>query len=74
MTDPEFPRPLSGAETPSIARIYDYLLGGHNNSAADGPDLVEPGLVLLSEWRPGGEKNILDGPAGFGAVGRVRAH
>jgi hypothetical protein len=35
-------------------------------------DLAEPGLVLLSQWRPGGEESALDGPAGFGAVGQIR--
>jgi O-methyltransferase involved in polyketide biosynthesis len=41
-----------------------------------GLDLVEPGLVLLSQWRPSGSAvhdHTLDGAAGYGAVGRVRA-
>ncbi len=54
-------------KTPNVARIYDYLLGGKDNFAADrkaakrlieaipdvdGFELVEPGLTWIAEWRP----------------------
>ena len=47
---------------PSIARVYDYMLGGKDNFAIDRqvaemtlkivPDVLEPGLVPLPLWRP----------------------
>ncbi|HTW01647.1 MAG TPA: SAM-dependent methyltransferase [Streptosporangiaceae bacterium] len=39
----------------------------------DGFDLVDPGLVLVSDWRPDGRlPSSADTPAMFGAVGQVR--
>jgi hypothetical protein len=46
MADREMPPGLSGAMTPNPARIYDYLLGGHNNHAADRE--VADALLALS--------------------------
>jgi hypothetical protein len=51
-----------GIETdrPSVARLYDFFLGGQHNFAAEitqffcGFDLVPPGLVYLPLWRPEG--------------------
>ena len=44
----------SGIDTtvPNVARIYDYLLGGMDNLAADRFKLVDPGVVWMTEWRP----------------------
>ena len=54
-------------DIPSVARIYDYLLGGKDNYPADrahvrsraeirklvaGMDIIEPGLAWPPEWRP----------------------
>jgi hypothetical protein len=40
----------------------------------EGLDLVEPGLVLVSHWRPDGSlPTSADTPAMFGAVGQLRA-
>jgi O-methyltransferase involved in polyketide biosynthesis len=38
-----------------------------------GLDLVEPGLVVMSQWRPDSGQPVPDQPAGFGAVGRLPA-
>jgi hypothetical protein len=52
-------------EVPSIARTYDYLLGGKDNFPADrrtieqiteyfgDMTLLEPGVVPSARWRPG---------------------
>ena len=35
-----------------VARVYDYLLGGKDNFAADREAAEQPGLVRVPEWRP----------------------
>jgi hypothetical protein len=46
---------------PDLARMYDFMLGGKDNYTSDreavarllaGFDLVEPGLVHVTDWRP----------------------
>jgi hypothetical protein len=63
------------------ARIYDYLLGGKDNYAADRAaadawlevnPLVEPGLVRVEEWRPEPGTDATGNSAIWGAVGRQR--
>jgi len=44
--------------TPSIARVYDYFLGGRDNFAADRGlaqrlPLLPPGVADARSWRPG---------------------
>jgi len=39
----------------------------------EGFDLIPPGLVLVTDWRPDGQQPPSDDtPAMFGAVGRLR--
>jgi hypothetical protein len=39
----------------------------------DGFDLVDPGLVLVSRWRPDGRlPSSAETPAMFGAIGQLR--
>jgi hypothetical protein len=45
--------------TPSIARVYDYLLNGKDNFAADREvALVPPGVADAREWRPDWEQAV----------------
>ncbi|WP_245671190.1 SAM-dependent methyltransferase [Nocardia amamiensis] len=61
MTSAEGSTRLAGVDptTPSIARVYDYALGGTNlfdvkRAFFAGLDMVPPGLVQLHDWWPGG--------------------
>jgi S-adenosyl methyltransferase len=77
----EWPRaPLSPA-LPSVAGIYDALLGGEVRGVVrsgaetvrflDGLELVPPRLADVAEWRPGWQAASLGGPVLFwSGVGR----
>jgi S-adenosyl methyltransferase len=45
--------PDVGPDIPHGARIWNYWLGGKDNYAAD-RELVEPGIVPVTQWRPDG--------------------
>lgn len=65
---------LINTTTPNAARVGDYLYGGPNNFEAGlvaGLDLVPPGLVPISEWRPAAtDPRFEDLVPVHGAVGR----
>jgi hypothetical protein len=58
----DHPLPDIRPDVPHGARIWNYWLGGKDNYAADReigdavsavfPELVEPGIVPLTQWRP----------------------
>jgi hypothetical protein len=64
-------------DTPSVARMYDFFLGGEDNFAADRKARAQvtsfldggPGVVRLHEWRPEGGEYATD--AGWTAVART---
>jgi hypothetical protein len=60
------PRERTGArQTPSIAGVCDYLLGGKDNFAADREimELVPPGLVEARRWHRAGRSSLRCRPA-----------
>ena len=77
------PDPASPVAPPEIdvtkphpARMYDYFLGGHFVPDEDEPRrivptlTVDPGVVLVSEWRPGTD-SIRPQPSEVNAYGGV---
>jgi S-adenosyl methyltransferase len=55
--DQKLPVTEFDASRPHVARVYDYLLAQFRTYAQivelfDGLELVEPGLVLVPDWRP----------------------